>query len=202
MLTFQTAKVQQRHCTSLLSPLLPRVRVRCPRLRPALTFSPGTVARLFTGKEVEEDGKAAIGAFGGVTAELVSGNRHHAYFLNSGAFGIIVTLSLLEGTALPYKSLRTFPDLARLIRIYGSPNVHFWSICVFFFGWKGKLRVSGQRLSGSFPPPASGTASNSFIALTLHEIKVPMDRISEQTRQSIEAIIRWKVPRLPHSSGA
>ena len=125
MLTFQTAKVQQRHCTSLLSPLLPRVRVRCPRLRPALTFSPGTVARLFTGKEVEEDGKAAIGAFGGVTAELVSGNRHHAYFLNSGAFGIIVTLSLLEGTALPYKSLRTFPDLARLIRIYGSPNVHF-----------------------------------------------------------------------------
>ena len=106
----------------------PRVRVRCPRLRSTLTLSgqvqsAAGLAALFTGKEVQ--GKAGIGAGGEVTGELVSGNRHHAYFLNSGAFGIIVTLSLLEGTALPYKSLRTFPDLARLIRIYGSPNVHF-----------------------------------------------------------------------------
>ena len=130
MLTFQTAKVQQRHCTSLLSPLLPRVRVRCPRLRSALTFSPGTIprpGRTFYGERLAGKGSdGGIGAVGEVTAKLVSGNRHHAYSLNSAAFGIIVIPSLAEGSSPPYKSLHTSLDPARcrLIAIYGCPNAH------------------------------------------------------------------------------
>ena len=95
---------------------LPRVRVRCPRLRSALTFSPGTIGRpgrTFYGKRLAGKGSdGGIGAVGVVTAKLVSGNRHRAYSLNSSAFGIIVIPSLPEGGTLPYKSLHTSSDPA------------------------------------------------------------------------------------------
>ena len=121
MLTSQIVKMQQRDCTKPLSPPsppspLPRVRVRCPRLRSALTFSPGTIGRpgrTFYGKRLAGKGSdGGIGAVGVVTAKLVSGNRHRAYSLNSSAFGIIVILSLPEGGTLPYKSLHTSSDPA------------------------------------------------------------------------------------------
>ena len=90
----------------------PRVRVRCPRLRSTLTLSgqvqsAAGLAALFTGKEVQ--GKAGIGAGGEVTGELVSGNRHHAYSVDSGQ-----TLprdnchpALARGQCSPDKSLHT-----------------------------------------------------------------------------------------------
>ena len=135
---------------SPLLPLLPRVRVRCPRLRSALTFSPGTIprpGRTFYGERLAGKGSdGGIGAVGEVTAKLVSGNRHHAYSLNSAAFGIIVIPSLAEGSSLPYKSLHTSLDPARrrLITIYGCPNAHLWSI------WGVCGREVGEAWLGGF----------------------------------------------------
>ena len=119
MLTSQIVKVHsERLHQAVISPFspLPRVRVRCPRLRSALTFSPGTIGRpgrTFYGKRLAGKGSdGGIGAVGVVTAKLVSGNRHRAYSLNSSAFGIIVIPSLPEGGTLPYKSLHTSSDPA------------------------------------------------------------------------------------------
>ena len=90
----------------------PRVRVRCPRLRSTLTLSgqvqsAAGLAALFTGKEVQ--GKAGIGAGGEVTGELVSGNRHHAYSVDSGQTSPRDNChpALARGQCSPNKSLHT-----------------------------------------------------------------------------------------------
>ena len=162
------------------------------------------LATLFTGKDLQ--GKATIGAVGVVTVKLVSGNRHHSYSLNSAAFGIIVILSLAEGSALPYKSLHTSSDPARrLIGIYGCPNAHLWSICAFFevfSSWEERAGSKGGVAECRGFIRLVSTAdnlsclwrrcSNSFIPLTL---KIPLDGISGYTRQFIRAVNRWKVHR-------
>ena len=104
---------EETHTTLPLSfSRCPRVRVRCPRLRSTLTLSGQVQSRaglaaLFTGKEVQ--GKAGIGAGGEVTGELVSGNRHHAYSVDSGQTSPRDNChpALARGQCSPNKSLHT-----------------------------------------------------------------------------------------------